>query len=115
VIFCGTFTAGGLKVKVSNGTLTILTEGKFNKFLKKVGQVTFSGAYARQHHQQVLYITERAVFELGEQGLILTEIAPGVNLETDILAHMDFKPIISSSLKQMDARIFKDELMGLTL
>lgn len=115
VVFCGTFTAGGLKVQVGNGKLTILTEGKLNKFLDKVGQVTFSGAYAHQHHQHVLYITERAVFELSEEGLMLTEIAPGVELKKDILAHMDFKPAISSDLKQMDSRIFEDKLMGLIL
>jgi propionate CoA-transferase len=113
VIFCGTFTAGGLKVKVADGKLVIVNEGKAHKFLNKVGQITFSGKYAQEHHQVVQYITERAVFELTEQGVMLTEIAPGVDLEKDVLAHMDFKPILSPNLKKMDARIFQDAIMGL--
>ncbi|MDF2634524.1 MAG: coenzyme transferase [Pelosinus sp.] len=113
VVFCGTFTAGGLKVAVADGKLTILTEGKAKKFLTKVEQITFSGKYAQKVHQPVLYITERAVFELTSEGMMLTEIAPGIDLEKDILALMDFKPIISPNLKTMDARIFHNELMGL--
>lgn len=113
VIYCGTFTAGGLKIKVENGKLIIGQEGKTKKFIKDVEQITFSGEYAREIGQQVLYITERAVFELKPEGLVLTEIAPGISLEKDILANMDFEPIISENLKIMDERIFKDELMGL--
>lgn len=113
VVFCGTFTAAGLKVAVGDGKLTILNEGKAKKFLAKVEQITFSGKYAQKVHQPVLYITERAVFELTGEGMVLTEIAPGINLEKDILALMDFKPIISPNLKTMDARIFHNELMGL--
>ncbi len=113
VVFCGTFTAGGLKVKVADGSLTILTEGKAKKFLKNVEQITFSGKYAQKVNQPVLYITERAVFELTAEGMVLTEIAPGVDLEKDVLALMDFAPIISPTLKVMDERIFRNELMGL--
>jgi propionate CoA-transferase len=113
VIFCGTFTAGGLKIQVSDGKLTILNEGRAKKFLKQVEQITFSGKYALGIKQPVMYITERAVFELKEEGFTLTEIAPGVDLEKDILALMEFKPIISSQLKTMDKRIFSDKLMGL--
>lgn len=113
VVFCGTFAAGGLKVKVADGKLTILTEGRAKKFLQKVEQITFSGKYAQKVHQPVLYITERAVFELTAEGMVLIEIAPGVDLEKDILALMDFAPIISPTLKLMDERIFRDELMGL--
>lgn len=113
VVFCGTFTAAGLKVAVGDGKLTILNEGKAKKFLAKVEQITFSGKYAQKVHQPVLYITERAVFELTGEGMVLTEIAPGIDLEKDILALMDFKPIISPNLKTMDARIFHNELMGL--
>lgn len=113
VVFCGTFTAGGLKVKVADGKLTILTEGKAKKFLQHVEQITFSGKYAQKVHQPVLYITERAVFELTAEGMVLIEIAPGVDLEKDVLALMDFAPIISPTLKLMDERIFRDELMGL--
>lgn len=113
VVFCGTFTAGGLKVNVENGKLTIITEGKNKKFLDVVEQITFSGEYAQKVKQPVLYITERAVFELTKDGMMLTEIAPGVELEKDILALMDFKPILSPNLKVMDERIFKAEKMGL--
>lgn len=113
VVFCGTFTAGGLEVKIDGGKLTIVTEGKNKKFLDQVEQITFSGKYAQKVKQPVLYITERAVFELTDEGMLLTEIAPGVDLEKDILALMDFKPIISPNLKTMDERIFKAESMGL--
>jgi len=113
VVFCGTFMAGGLKVAVADGKLAILAEGRAKKFLKDVEQITFSGKYAQKVHQPVLYITERAVFELTAEGMVLTEIAPGVDLEKDILALMEFTPIISPTLKLMDERIFRNELMGL--
>ncbi|WP_371363984.1 Caffeate CoA-transferase [Sporomusa rhizae] len=113
VFFCGTFTAGGLKVQVADGKLSILNEGKAKKFLEQVEQITFSGQYAQKVKQPVMYITERAVFELTADGMMLTEIAPGINLEKDILALMDFKPIIAPNLKTMDERIFRDEPMGL--
>jgi propionate CoA-transferase len=113
VVFCGTFTAGGLNVKVGEGKLTIVTEGRNKKFLDHVEQITFSGKYAQKIEQPVLYITERAVFELTDKGMLLTEVAPGVDLEKDILALMDFNPIISPNLKTMDERIFKAEPMGL--
>ncbi len=115
VIFCGTFTAGGLDVEVKDGTLVIKQEGKVKKFLNNVEQITFSGKYALEVEQTVLYITERAVFELNNNGLILTEIAPGVDLNKDILDQMEFKPSISPDLKIMDVRIFKDEKMGLKI
>ncbi|WMJ79615.1 acyl CoA:acetate/3-ketoacid CoA transferase [Clostridium sp. MB40-C1] len=113
VIYCGTFTAGGLRVSTGDGQLHINQEGKVNKFIKDVEQITFSAEYAQEVGQPVLYITERAVFELKKEGLVLTEIAPGLDLEKDILARMDFKPIVSQNLKLMDERIFKEELMGL--
>lgn len=115
VVYCGTFKVGGLKVKVENEKLIIENEGKFNKFLKEVEQVTFSGEYAVDVEQSVLYITERAVFRLAKEGLVLEEIAPGIDLEKDILAYMEFEPIISPDLKFMDKRIFKNEPMGLKL
>ena len=76
---------------------------------------TFSGEYAVEINQPVMYITERAVFVLSADGLVLTEIAPGIDVERDILAHMDFRPVISPDLKTMDARIFRDQPMGLSL
>ncbi|WNF36505.1 CoA-transferase [Bacillaceae bacterium IKA-2] len=115
VIFCGTFTASGLKTKVENGKLLILQEGKSKKFIKKVEQITYNGLYERQKDPEkiVLLVTERAVFEIQEKGLVLTEIAPGIDLEKDILSQMDFIPIISDRLKFMDDRIFNEDLLGL--
>ncbi|AQS06121.1 acyl CoA:acetate/3-ketoacid CoA transferase [Clostridium beijerinckii] len=113
VIFCGTFTAGGLKINVTDGKLVIENEGRSKKFIKNVEQITFSGDYARDVNQPVLYITERAVFRLTKDGVTLEEIAPGVDLQKDIIDQMDFKPIISNNLKTMDERIFKDKPMKL--
>ena len=113
VVFCGSFTAAGLEVAVGDGKLTIVKEGKARKFLDHVEQITLSGDYAKKVKQPVLYITERAVFKLTAEGMMLTEVAPGVDLEKDILALMDFKPIISPNLKIMDERIFRAESMGL--
>ncbi|MGL4668720.1 MAG: acyl CoA:acetate/3-ketoacid CoA transferase, partial [Saezia sp.] len=96
-----------------NGKLTIVNEGQVKKFIKKVNHITFSGEYASEQNQPVLYITERAVFELRKDGLHLTEVAPGVDIEKDILAHMDFKPKMTTPPKLMDARIFREEPMGL--
>ena len=114
VVYCGTFTASGLKVEIKDGKLHILQEGKVKKFIKDVEQVTFAAEYAAEVGQKVLYITERAVFELIDGVLTLTEIAPGVDLEKDILAQMEFRPAIAEDLKEMDARIVRDEVMGLS-
>ncbi len=114
VIYCGTFTASGLKVSVEDGKLVILQEGKVKKLIPQVEQVTFSGDYAAKHGQPVLYVTERAVFELTPEGVELKEIAPGVDLQKDVLDQMDFKPIIKD-IKTMDERIFRDAPMGITL
>lgn len=115
VVYCGTFTAGGLKISVAEGELVIEKEGKSNKFINAVEQITFSGEYAANIGQSVLYITERAVFRLTKDGLVLEELAPGIDLEKDVLNHMEFKPIISPNLKGMDERIFKEELMGIKI
>ena len=112
LVFCGSFTAGGLDVKVGDGRLTIVKEGKARKFIEQVEQVTFNGHDAALRQQQVVFITERAVFRLCEEGLELTEIAPGVDLERDVLAHMAFKPIIRD-LKTMDPGIFSERWGGL--
>jgi len=96
VFFCGTFTAGNV-----------------NKFVKNVEQITFSGEYAMLTGQSVKYITERCVFELQPDGMHLTEIAPGYNLDQDILERMDFRPVIDTDLKLMDKRIFREEKMGI--
>ena len=113
VIFVGTFTAGDLQVTASNGSLKIVKEGGTRKFVSEVEHRTFSGKQAFENRQTVLYITERCVFRLVEHGLELIEIAPGIDLDRDILARMDFLPAISPTLKIMDLRIFKDEPMGI--
>ncbi len=114
VVFVGTFTASGLKVAVADGGLCIEQEGKVRKFLDRVEHVTFSGKYAAQKGQPVLYVTERAVFRLTDEGMELVEIAPGVDLERDVLGRMDFKPILKGEPKWMDPRIFRPEPMGLS-
>lgn len=113
VVFAGTFTAGGFKMKLVDGKLAILQEGKNRKFVEQVEQVTFSGAQAGLIGQPVLYITERAVFVLENGELTLTEIAPGVDLERDILSQMSFQPRISSGIKTMEAGIFRAQWGGL--
>ncbi|MBY6242147.1 acyl CoA:acetate/3-ketoacid CoA transferase [Methylosinus sp. Sm6] len=112
VVFAGTFTAGGLDVAIENGEVKILKEGRARKFLKFVEQVTFSGKYAQKREQPVIYVTERCVFQLKKDGLELIEVAPGIDIERDILPHMDFKPIVKHPVT-MDKRIFIDEPMGL--
>lgn len=112
VVYCGTFTAGGLKIAVGEGRLVIQQEGKVKKLIDRVEQVTFAGAYAVRHGQPVLYVTERAVFELTADGVELKEVAPGIDIQRDILSQMDFTPILKD-VKTMDARIFREERMGL--
>jgi propionate CoA-transferase len=112
IVFVGTFTSGGLEVAVESGRVRIAKEGKFAKFVPAIGQTTFSADYARRRRQEVLYVTERCVFRLGEKGLTLTEIAPGIDLERDILAQMPFKPAIDGP-RAMDGAIFQPQPMGL--
>lgn len=113
IVFCGTFTAGGLDISIDDGALRIVREGKYPKLVRAVEQVTFNGAYARSLGRAITYVTERAVFTLTDQGLTLTEIAPGVDLERDVLAHMEFRPHIASFLRPMDTRLFRDTTIGL--
>ena len=113
VCFCGTFTAGGLKTKIENGKLVITNEGKESKFVKEVQQITFSGKYAAEASKPVLYITERAVFELRKDGVYLKEVAPGIDIKTQITDLMGFEPKTDGEVKLMDSRIFCEEKMGL--
>lgn len=113
VVFLGTFSAGRLNVEVKDGKLKIHQEGEYRKFVAEVEHRTFSGPYAVSRRQPVLYVTERCVFRLCEEGLELVEIAPGVDLEREILGQMDFKPVIKPPLRPMDERIFRPEPMGL--
>ena len=112
VVFVGTFTAGPLEVEVADGRLAILREGNVRKFVSEVEHRTFSGNYALKLGQPVLYVTERCVFRLTVNGLELVEVAPGISIDRDILAHMDFAPIIHTP-QFMDASIFGSGLMGL--
>lgn len=115
VIYTGTFTAGGLREEIKDGSLHILKEGKHNKLVNSVEQITFSGPVAFKNKQNIYYVTERALFKLVKGGIELLEIAPGVDLQKDILNHMEFEPIISKNLRYMDRRIFQESLMGDTV
>lgn len=115
VFFCGTFTAGESDISVEDGKLIIRRDGHILKFIKKVQQITFSSDTARRNNKSVYYITERAVFKLAADTIELIEIAPGVDLDRDILGKMEFMPKISSTLKLMDVRIFNEQPMQLHL
>jgi propionate CoA-transferase len=112
VLFAGTFTTGGLQTKVENGELRILREGNSKKFIQQVEQITFNGAYAAESGQPVLYVTERCVFRRGREGMELIEVAPGIDVNRDILGQMEFTPIVRNP-GLMDPRIFRDQPMEL--
>jgi propionate CoA-transferase len=112
LLFAGTFTAGGLKIELVDGTLRIASEGRSQKFIDRVEQVTFSGSYAAEIGQPVFYVTERCVFQRTAEGMQLIEVAPGIDIERDILRQMKFKPIIKEP-RPMNPLIFKSEPMGL--
>ncbi|MBV9114785.1 MAG: 3-oxoacid CoA-transferase [Hyphomicrobiales bacterium] len=113
VVFCGSFTAGNVKMGWPGGVSLIAEDGARTKFVPKVEQITFSGRFARERAQKVLYVTERAVFRLAEAGLELIEIAPGIDLNHDVLARMGFRPNVAKELKAMDKRIFLPQPLGL--
>ena len=106
VCFVGNFTNGKRDIRVEEGQLKIYQDGDTIKFVDEVEQITFSGQYAVQSGQRVLYITERAVFELTENGLTLIEVAPGVDIQKDIIGKMGFKPIIQKECQLMIPSIF---------
>jgi propionate CoA-transferase len=112
VYFLGTFVARP-DVRVADGQLHIGSAPSERKFVQRVQQITFSGRYACERGQKVYYLTERCLFRLTPDGIELAEIAPGVDLERDILVQMDFSPRIASDLRLMDARIFQNEPIGL--
>jgi len=116
VCFMGTFTAGKSDIRIENGCLQIIEDGPYIKFKNDVQHITFSGHHSSESgRQNVFYITERAVFKLTPDGLLLTEIAPGVDLHQHILSKMEFKPMISPDLKQMDKKLFQAGRMELHL
>jgi len=113
LVFAGTFTTGGLAVSIEAGRVCISTEGKVRKFVQAVQQITFNGPMAARKQQTVRYVTERCVFGLESDGLRLLEVAPGIDLDRDILAHMAFQPLIAE-VREMDERIYRPKPMGLS-
>jgi propionate CoA-transferase len=108
LVFCGTFTTGGFRGEVADGQVVIREEGKVRKFVSKVEQVTLSGRAAWKKGQEVLYITERAVFRLTADGLAVIEVAPGIDPATHILPHMEFPVPIPANVPSMDAAVFRE-------
>ncbi len=113
VVFGGTLTAGDLDVGWEGGRTVIRREGRHRKFVPKLEQICYSARIGRERRQNVLFVTERAVFRIGDHGLELAEIAPGLDVERDVLAHMGFRPAVARDLRTMDARIFDPRLMGI--
>ena len=105
LVFCGTLTSGGLEIAIEAGQLRIIREGATRKFVRQVEQVSFSGELARNRQHDVIFVTERAVFRLVEEGLELVEIAPGIDLESQVLAQLDFRPVIRE-VRPMAAHLF---------
>lgn len=114
-VFSGYFTAGGLKVGIEDGKIRIGQEGKFSKFVPEVEQVTFSGRRSRQLGQDITYVTERCVIKLRPEGLVVTEVAPGIDIKRDVLERAGFALKVAPDLKTMDARLFLEQPMGLRL
>jgi propionate CoA-transferase len=115
VTFCGTMTSGGLEVEVGEGRLAITREGAVSKFVDECQMVCFSGRQAIAEGQEITYVTERAVFRLAEDGLVLVEVAPGIDIEADVLAHAAFPIRVASDVATMDARLFREEPLGMAL
>ena len=113
VVFSGTFTAGGLRVECSGGGLRILAEGRTRKFVPAIDQICYNAGFAEHEGRKAVFVTERAVFRAVDGALELIEVAPGVDLERDIVVHMAARPRISSNLQMMDRRLFAAEPMGL--
>lgn len=113
VIFCSTFTGGGLKTSFSENGLHIEQEGSIKKLVKEVQQISYNGKIAYERGQNMLYVTERAVFRLTEKGPMLIEIAKGVDLQKDVLDQMEFRPLIADNLQYTDPAIYKDGAFGL--
>jgi acyl CoA:acetate/3-ketoacid CoA transferase len=115
IVFSGYLTAGGIDQAIVDGRLEIRREGKVRKFVPEVEQVSFSGRMATERGAKVTYVTERCVIELRPDGLMVTEIAPGVDLERDVLGQVDVPLRAAEGLREMDARLFRPEPMGLEL
>ena len=112
-VFSGTFTAGGLEVACVDGALRIVKEGRHKKFVSRIDHVSYSGPFAAQEGRTSVFVTERAIFKTVDGGLELIEIAPGVDLDKDVLQHMGFRPKIATDLRRMDKRLFAPAPMNL--
>ena len=112
VVFMGTFSSGGLDVEVRDGRVRILSEGRIPKFVERIAQTTFSADYARACRQDVLFVTERCVFRLDAGGLALIEVAPGIDVERDVLERLPFRPLIDGP-REMDPAVFRNASMRL--
>jgi propionate CoA-transferase len=110
--FVGTLTAQGLELDISEAGVSVVAEGTLPKFVERVREVTFSGKLARERGQQVRYITDRAVFALDDDGVVLTEVAPGIDVERDVLSRMGFRPRVAEQLRTIDARVYAAGPMG---
>ncbi|MDQ2683184.1 MAG: acyl CoA:acetate/3-ketoacid CoA transferase [Chloroflexota bacterium] len=115
IVFSGYMTAGGIDLAIEDGRLQIRKEGKARKFVPEVEQITFSGKRATERGANVTYVTERCVIRLLPEGLTVTEIAPGVDLERDVLGQADVPLRVSEEVREMDARLFSPEPFGLEL
>ena len=113
LVFSGSLTGGEFDIGVADGALAIRRDGRFDKFVPEVDQISFSGQLARARGQHVTFITDRAVLEMAADGLVLTEIAPGARLREDVLDRIGFEVRVSPTLRTMDARIFRPGPMGL--
>lgn len=114
IVFSGNFNAGA-KMRIEDGKLVIDKEGKIAKIVPKVDQVSFSGKRARKQGQDITYVTERCVMKLAPDGLMVTEIAPGLDLKKDVLEQAATPLLVADNLREMDAKLFQPDLMGLTL
>ena len=112
LVFCGTLTGGGLEVRVKDG-VRVVREGEIRKFVRQVSHLSFNGPYASGQGIQATYVTERGVFRLRDGCLVLTEIAPGIDLVRDILDQVDAEIVVDPALVEMDRRIFRTEAMGI--
>jgi len=112
-IHCGGFMAGKSEIDIANGKVNIRKDGNIQKFVDKVDQITLNGDYVRKFSTPTIVITERAVFEYGNEGLILKEIAPGIDVKKDVLEKMAFKPVVSPNLKTMPSELFNEEKLML--
>ena len=111
--FVGTLTAQGLELAITPSGVRVVSEGSLPKFVPQVREISFNGTLARERGQQVRYVTDRAVFALEDDGLVLIEVAPGIDVERDVLGRMGFRPRVAGDLRTTDLRVYAGGPMGL--